>query len=196
MKRSIVGFSVMVLSLLGCAAQAAPIFSYTVTPTPTSFSGLSAGNSVTLAGGSGSGLDGGFPGGTNINVLTVNIAAAAGSTVDTVTNQSASFALKITDQSNVSGTVTFTGIWNGSLGNGNSSMTLTNFMPASPVNLQLDGSLYTVTFMTPNLNSVGTNTFAVKVQATSIVPEPSSIVVIAVTMVGGLIGTRRFLRRA
>src|ERR1700723_1691305 len=69
------------------SAVAAPVFSYTTTlvsPSSGIVSGLPTGDTVTLTPGSNPGRNAGFPGGTNITPLTINVGSNSGTSTNTI----------------------------------------------------------------------------------------------------------------
>jgi hypothetical protein len=176
--------------LLGTPAQAAPIFSYSVTSPSTITHG---GSSVSFVGGSGTNKDAGFPGGTNILTMTTTISSTTSSGFDTF-NDPVSFTLTINDGTSTHNIV-FSGTINGNVNNSNSSVSYGGFT-TSPVTFTMNGYQYTVSFATPVLGSLGANTFSVKVSATAItpVPEPASLALWGLIGLGGAWYARRRTR--
>ncbi len=194
--------ALLVALVLGGTATAAPIFNYTTLippPTPSSVSGLSGGNSITIMGMSDftNTKDAGFPGGTNIALFTLGVTAPVGSPVQTITATTILFTLKLTDVlSNQTGTINFSALLQGSIGNNNSSLTLTNITPVSPIIQNLDGFKYTLSYTAPSLNPTGPTNFNVNIQAVAIIPEPATLAICGIFGLAGLVTARRKLKKS
>jgi hypothetical protein len=183
--------------LLGTPAQAAPIFSYTVSVNSTNPL-TSGGSTISFTGGSGSNKDAGFGGGTNILLLTTNISSTTQSGSDSF-NSSLSFTLTIDDGVGTH-QINFTGTVSGGVNSNNSSIVISNFSPSSPLTFDLDGYTYTVSFSVPSLGSVGANTFSVNVSAVAdptpgAVPEPASLALWGLMGLGCAWCARRRMRK-
>lgn len=170
--RSLAFGSLALIALAGWVSpsRADAIFSYSVSPSTGSITG--GGNTITITGGSGAGANASFPGGSNQNLLTINVNASGGSIASI--NQAVNFNVTVTDTaSGKSTTVAFTGNISGSVGKGSSSLSFT-FSPTGAIALgDLGAFAYTLTTGTGLvLLQVGDNLLVENFSAVALPPPP------------------------
>ncbi|WP_165070388.1 PEP-CTERM sorting domain-containing protein [Paludisphaera rhizosphaerae] len=189
------------------ATVAGPIFDYVSTvnvataPTlpgnPPGFGAavisIGAGNSLTFTTNTGTSINGGLPGGADINYGNI-IFNASGS--DTVVSYAVNFnyQLTITDRpSGLTGTINFTGQVTGSAQGsprGINSM-IVNY-DVAPKTLTLAGYTYTLSIKpSTGPGSLFDGVLQGNVQVTAVVPEPSSIALLGLGSLGGLAAVLR-----